>query len=712
MKYSGRKHGREGSPFLTIDQWDTTLQQCSFTGIEKRAYDYDGPARRGVLMVSTATAGSSATNGYAQLSIEILSSPKSMDRHTCFIEKLQASLEHIGGNVSLRPWPQRDFIQERAYILIEDASNPILRDSANTPFPALNELMTDGDHKILWITLQSEEQLPNYGLATGFARTARMENKMLRLITLDAQLDANTQEDLIEKALKILNDSLLHPVALLPPELEYRYRNGKLSIPRLLPNTDINRQIRSLDAKPGNCISLFRQPDLPLKLHVETPGLVESLVFIPDASLQEPLTSKEVKVQIEACGINFSDVLIALGVMNSSTGMAGEFAGIVTDIGLNPEHDFQVGDRVCGWGSSPYASYTRINADSVQHLPPSMPFVVAASIPVVFATAYYGLVDVARLEKGQTVLIHAGAGGVGQAAIKISQHIGATIFATVGSTAKRNLLVETFGIPEGHIFSSRTGMFKKEVLRLTSGVGVDVVLNSLSGQGLSDSWECIAPFGTFVELGKKDIQTKSALDMGQFKKNVAFASADLNLLQKLRPQKAGKLLADVLSQFNDKSLSPIKPLTTMPMTEIEEAFKLFQSRKLTGKLVLEATNDTLVKSVEIIATGSILQANGTYLIAGGLGGLGRVISQMMARRGAKHIVLLSRRSPSPELQASIREEFGSDIDARVLKCDIADPVEVKKLKEVGLAGMPPVKGIIQSTLVLKVRELDKRIDFN
>ena len=265
--------------------------------------------------------------------------------------------------------------------------------------------------------------------------------------------------------------------------------------------------------------------------------------------------------------------------MKLLTRMAGECAGVVIAVGSEARSRFQIGDRVCAFDGTPYASRARVSHSDAHRIPPSMRLSTAASIPVIFGTAYHSLIDVACLEKGQTILIHAAAGGVGQAAIKIAQYIGATIFATVGSAAKRELLVEQYKIDEDHIFSSRARNFKRGILRLTNGRGLDVVLNSVSGEALQQTWSCMADFGVFVEIGKSDIYRKSQISMEPFDKNTTFASVDLSLLSKQRPAKIQKILASVMAMFEAEDLSPVQPVSIMPVSEIEDAFRLIQNRK-------------------------------------------------------------------------------------------------------------------------------------
>jgi NADPH:quinone reductase-like Zn-dependent oxidoreductase len=391
-----------------------------------------------------------------------------------------------------------------------------------------------------------------------------------------------------------------------------------------------------------------------------------------------------------------------MGQMVPGVLMAGECAGIVTKVGSAIQDKFSIGDRVTGIGAEPFSSCPRVYGSFSHQIPDSMSFAVAASIPVIFTTAYYCLVEVAKLQAGQTILIHAASGGVGQAAILLAQNVGATIFCTVGSSAKRQLLIEKFGIPPEHIFSSRLRTFKQGVLRLTKNKGVDCVLNSLSGEWLHDSFAVLAPLGTFVEIGKSDIYRKNQISMVPFDRNVTFAAVDLTVLGALRPEEMRLRLGKVLAMFDSGILRPVEPITTMPMTNIEDAFRLIQSRKHTGKVVVVCEGDIPVKLLSARPPPLRLPQNGTYVIAGGLGDLGRRIAKFLAAHGAGHIVTLSRRKLKTEDQLSLEEEIrtlGGEL--HIIGCDITDK-EAVNAASILCKAYPPVKGVIHGGMVLRV----------
>ena len=293
--------------------------------------------------------------------------------------------------------------------------------------------------------------------------------------------------------------------------------------------------------------------------------------------------------------MNFKDVMIGLGqIPYSDIGL--ECSGVVTVTGRSVQN-ITVGDRVCGLTRSGYSNTTRVLQTMVARIPSTLSFTSAASIPIIFCTAYYSLMDIARLESGESVLIHAAAGGVGQAAIMIAQHIGGVeIFATVGSSEKKDHLIENYCIPEDHIFSSRDLTFVSRLQDQTKGRGVDVILNSLAGEALSLSWrDCLAPLGRFIEIGKRDLAINNNLQMETFMKSVAFAGVDLEKLASIKPQAFHKILSHVLELQRVGALVPVSPLVTYNMSELQKAMRLMQAGKHMGKVVITAGSGDIVQ---------------------------------------------------------------------------------------------------------------------
>lgn len=330
-----------------------------------------------------------------------------------------------------------------------------------------------------------------------------------------------------------------------------------------------------------------------------------------------------------------------------------------------------------------------------------MSFEEAATLPLVHCTAYNALVRVARAQKGQSVLIHAAAGGVGQAAIQLATHLGLEIFATVGSPAKRELIQNEYGIKENQIFNSRDTSFAKGIMRVTSGRGVDIILNSLAGEMLRQSWHCLAPFGTFVEIGIKDILANTRLDMNPFEKDATFAFFNLSHVLDKTPNIMAGIMHDTFQLLQANITKSVTPLTIKTISEVEDAFRLLQTGKHTGKIALVWDPKQEVR-IATIVTRAKLPSNATYVLVGGFGGIGRSVATMLANRGARNLCFISRSgSQSDKSRSLIRKLEEQDVNVRSFNCNIADAQSLKLVFETCSQTMPPIRGVVQGAMVLR-----------
>ena len=256
------------------------------------------------------------------------------------------------------------------------------------------------------------------------------------------------------------------------------------------------------------------------------------------------------------------------------------------------------------------------------------------------------MIDIAKLAKGDRVLIHSAAGGVGQAAIILAQHIGAEVFVTCGTEAKRDLLIQKYYINPDHIFSSRDTSFASTIMATTGGKGVNVVLNSLAGPMLQATWDCIAQFGHFLEIGKTDLEAGKRLDMTPFARSATMTGFDILQYCEYKGTVVHLALANIIHLHNERAISFTHPITPYSILDMEKAMRQMQVGSRTGKLVLMPGIDDQVKVVPRLRSLRLESLESTYLVAGGLGGIGRAITLWMIDRGAKHILIASRRAAS------------------------------------------------------------------
>ena len=378
-----------------------------------------------------------------------------------------------------------------------------------------------------------------------------------------------------------------------------------------------------------------------------------------------------------------------------------EASGIVVNIGRDVSQ-FKAGDKVCTIGHGAHRTLFRNKAIFSQAIPAGISFEEAATLPLVHCTAFYSLVHVARVRRGQTILIHAAAGGVGQAAIQLAKHFDLEIFATVGSADKRKLIQEVYEIAEDHIFNSRDLSFAKGVLRMTNGRGVDCILNSLSGEALRQTWHCIAPFGSFVEIGMKDILSNTGLEMRPFLQDASFTFFNLKHVLTDNATLMTEIIEGTFDFLRHGIIKPVSPLNIYPVSEVENAFRLMQTGKHRGKIALSWAGKDVVPVLRNTSSTVKLDAYATYVLVGGLGGLGRSLSNLLVDLGARHLCFISRSGSKSHESRKLIEDLGKrQVHTAVYSCDITDKEHLAEVFHQCSQTLPRIRGVFQCAMVLR-----------
>ena len=437
-----------------------------------------------------------------------------------------------------------------------------------------------------------------------------------------------------------------------------------------------------------------------LRLAIERPGLLDSLGWAEIAPAAPG--AGEVAIKIEAAGLNFRDVMWAMGLLPDEAlldGYAGptmglECAGTITAVGDGVD-GFAIGDRVMAFAPASLSTATVTAAHAVMRMPSGMSYAAAATIPVAFLTTVYALGQLAQLAEGETVLIHGGAGGVGLAAIQYAKHRGARVFATAGSPAKRALL-RNLGVEA--VLDSRSLSFADEVMRLTDGEGVDVVLNSLAGEAMRRSLMLVKPFGRFLELGKRDFYENSSIGLRPFRHNVTYYGIDADQLPLRRPKLAAALFDEIADLFARGALRPL-PHRSFDYGDVETAFRLMQASGHIGKIVL-TPGETLPAAIPA-PTLYAARADRTYIVTGGLDGFGLEAARWLARHGARHVALLSRRGPATPNADTVLASFAeSGVDARAYAVDVGDEAALSTTLAAIRAEQAPLGGIVHAAVAM------------
>ncbi|PGH05127.1 hypothetical protein AJ79_06875 [Helicocarpus griseus UAMH5409] len=690
--WSGKEPSPRDSFIRNKDEWNRLLRGTGFSGIDLCIDDFpETPEQSSSVIVST----NHGPNELTGKEIVLICPGETRDSlRSTLINKL----ESITGITPATGQLTEIDMQGRLCIFLGELDNPLLSNMTPDLFSAIQRLVSNSSG-ILWVIRQRTSGSPESSMAIGLARTLRSETAM-QFATLELEegqdKSAAANADAIIKVSKAVFGT--HPSSG-PGDMEYVVRNGLLSVPRVTVDSDMNKYVYEDSHRKSPELQPFQQKDRRMMIAMEHPGTLDSFYFTDELSETE-VPGDYIEVEVRFIGLNFKDIMIAMGQLHNGH-IGNECSGVVTAIGNNVAN-FKVGDRICAVSEGAFANYVRFPATSAWKIPENMSFEVAASIPIVFCTAYYSLFEVARLQPGERILLHAAAGGVGQAAIILARSIGAEIFVTVGSADKKKFLMEIYNIEEQNIFFSRDISFAEGIRKATGGVGVDVVLNSLAGDTLRATWECIAPFGRFIEIGKKDIVRNSRLEMIQFDKNVSFSSVDLTLLARERPQLMKKVMSEVFKMFEMGTAKAISPITRFSISDFEEACHNLQTGRCIGKIVIEAEKDALVKVFPRKKPGNILSPEASYIVVGGTGGLGRNITSWLAEKGARHIIVISRSGGSDERVKKMVNDLGTNgVTVVVCQCDTSKKEEVEAKLATILPQMPAVRGVIYGAMVLR-----------
>ncbi|KAM4060065.1 acyl transferase domain-containing protein [Hirsutella rhossiliensis] len=462
---------------------------------------------------------------------------------------------------------------------------------------------------VLWVTAGAaiESSNPMSSLITGLSRCLRSEDHSTRFITLDLEAKSDLEQTLgwelaACRCIFKISQRVFHgPDTKREPlieEWEYAIREDEILIPRLVADHHMDSYIRdSVSHYHPRQDKKGLRSGRALGLNIHMPGLLDTLYWEDSDRHSRPVGSEEVRVELDFISLNFKDVMTAMGQLGGHLALLLEGSGRVVEIGEGASGMFAVGDAVYVLDFDGVATTSNIHCSNVHRMPPDVNLEMPAAVGIAYATAYYSLVSRGHLQAGERVLIHSGAGAVGQAAITLAQKMceAGEIFVTVGSDEKREFVKNRFGIPEENIFSSRGLDFYQGILQRTAGEGVDVVLNSLSGESLQKSVQLLSPLGRFVEIGKKDLlSSESRLEMRHLERNIQFSTVDLTLLGRRQPAQLREIFATVLDLVTRDKIAIINPIKAKSISETEETFRLMQAGQHMGKLLLRVDPEAYI----------------------------------------------------------------------------------------------------------------------
>ncbi|KAK7211022.1 hypothetical protein V2G26_018200 [Clonostachys chloroleuca] len=691
--WEAEEKSRSSRPKMTAMEWNLLLQAEGFSGNDLVIED---SAHMTCFFISTAIPGFTLPTASSGLMLIIDDENEFQSQLASQLASLiYTTLEIATDTVSMRNLNKATISTADYVVFLADIDASLLAELPGFSFTTIQSLIQNSKN-LFWPTTclsQVDPKAPYNGLKDGFLRTMRAEFSTKRIVSVT--LEGFEMHNPPLCALHILR-VFQHAFAGSSADLEYLVQGDHILTARLVQLVETNHQLNS-SLHPATEVEPWL-PGPPLKLDIGTRGALDTLHFVEDFEFYRPLGPTEVEIEAKTWGVSFRDMFLALGRLDDEE-FGIDSAGVVTKVG--PECvKFKPGDRVYMCNPGIMRMYPRAEESATVLIPETVSFEDACSALTPLLTAWYSLIYRGGLEEGEKVLIHAASGGTGQLAVQVAQMVGAEVFATVGFEHKKQLLMDVYGIPADHIFYSRNTSFAEGIMRLTNSYGVDVVLNCIAGEGLRASWELVAPYGRFIEIGKADINGNSSLPMACFSRNVSFFGVDLRHLSLYKKGTERKLLAKGMDLIRQGKVHGPKPLRIYELHDTEDAIRSFQSGKNAGRVLINVDPSSSVSKCILRQRDWKFNRNATYLISGGLGGLGRAIIRWMVSKGAKSFIVPSRSGlVSSVASAFVNEVTESGVTITTPTCDVSSAESLSQVLE-ECSGMPPVRGCFNASMVL------------
>ncbi|KAI0377764.1 putative polyketide synthase [Hypomontagnella monticulosa] len=677
----GKDDGRVDEPYISPEAWDTRLRDAGFAGVDASALDADYPYQLNTMLVARPASPEFSAKSVTLLSIQ----PSHL-----VAESLERRLSSDGYKVDLVAWGE-NLPENQDVIFLLDLEAPFFDNITKENLAAFLQVIKDrSTSNFLWVThsAQIRPKDPRFAQVLGMARTLRSELGV-SFSTLEMQdFGSGAVEAICFLLQKIQQRTAEHAeLSEFDPDREFVWANGDIHVGRMhwlsIPEA----------------LSRHKGDYSTASLEIGRPGLLNTLRWVPRPT--KSLDPNQVRVKIMSVSMNFRELLVAMGVVPNIEGqeMVGtDSAGIVTEIGSNVTN-VSVGDRVMALSvvDNSYTTELLISSKCCTRIPADCSFEDASTLPTVYLTVLRTLREKANLRRGQTILIHSAAGGVGIAAIHYAKWVGATIYATVSSPEKTAFLVEKMGVMREYVFYSRDNTFLDAVMRATNGRGVDVVLNSLSGELLHASWQCVAQGGSMIEIGKRDLLGHGQLAMNPFLANRSYIGVDVATLPLIEPDWVQQQLALIVDLYEQGVVHPVRPITIFAASKIEDAFRHLQKGQHIGKLVIQFS-DSLDLPLAPAIPELKLRADRTYLLVGGMRGIGASIARWMVTHGAKNLLFFSRSAGEKDEDRTLMHEL-TDMGSQVLTFagDVTDLAAVRRAVS---SVTTPIAGVIQLAMVL------------
>ncbi|KAF5579706.1 polyketide synthase [Fusarium pseudoanthophilum] len=701
-----REEWRPHSAAIPEHLWDKCLKDNGFSGNDLVIRDYqdDQCHIMSVIITTASETGQAVEQKLIKGRLTILISDEASTKERELADQVRKRVDpKLERHVAVVPFSLGSAQKELANLTTDDlviclaeaGGKPLLSNLSEEQFSCLQFLISKVSN-LLWVTSPNNRstECPDYSVAQGFFRSIRAEQPDTHIVTLaiEGEMAQASQVGFISEVYKAAFETEAPS-----KEVEYIVRDDVITTGRAIRDISTDTALRSLVSKQLQQKPWGEGP--ALKLGISQPGSLDSLQFVEDQSHAEELGPHDVEIEAKAWGLTSRDLDIALGHPDKRTEEFGsDCVGVITRIGNKCSNTIRVGDRVAMVSPGCMRKYPRANEVCVFKLPDSLSFEDAASVILPGLTACHSVLNVARVQENYKVLIHSATSSAGQIAVRLAKTNGAQVLATVSTATEKQFLINTLGLTADHIFDINSASLTQDIVRVTDGEGVDVILD-FSQIALRSLLSCVTDGGRVVGLAGRDMSESYTMAAEIMSRNLTFSSIDI---LRLKPKVFSQLAEKMMQLLAEDKIQPPQLLPALKISDIKDSFKQLQEQDTIERVIVTAEPGDAVPQFVQDRRPWTVDGDATYLVAGGSGGLGRAIIRWMADRGAKNLIVPSRSGATSQAAAHLVAELASrGVSIVAPKCDVSVREDVALMLEECSRTMPPIKGSINAAMVLQ-----------
>ncbi|KEY74555.1 hypothetical protein S7711_07158 [Stachybotrys chartarum IBT 7711] len=704
--WNGIPDGRVDSPFVDLNKWNKLLIEAGFSGVDVALDDYPAPYTTACTIVSTAASGdridstmSDAVSGRVYL-VAAAEQRELLNNLADEFRRRQIDFDIVDMS-SIGAIPSGS----HTFVFMGDGN--LLVDVADFYFEAIQDLVKKS-HSLICITESGivQGKNPDAGVAAGLIRTVGTESPATKFLFIDVDPDADAADHSLLDALIELEAGLQNQTPESHEDGEFSWQNGCLWVSRIVPDYQLGRYHEKMRYIPSYTEPLLVHGHGAVQAAFKTPGILTSLYFAPNEDIWKPLPNDWIQVKVAAAGLNWKDVARCSGRYDDSN-FSTEFSGTIDRVG-SAVANLSCGDRVFGYCRGRFGNFVRLPAKFCQLLQPGEDMVQAAAVPLVSMTAVYAFEYLTHLRRGQKLLVQSATGGLGLVAIQLARLEGAEIFAMAGTREKVEYLVNRVGLAGDHVCLQYDASAVAELLSVAGGKGFDIILGTAKGERLHETVKLVAPLGVYIDVGRVNVQNSMTMGLELFRKGATFSSFDLNEAVDVHdPELGHALMESAAEHYRAGHIGPI-PVISADISQLDQLLLRFSKGTHIGKFVVTYQDPTaVVNMVPSIPRLTLDDMASSYLVTGGLSGLGAGIVRWLARRGARHITVLSRRGPTaPGAQNLMRQLSSEGIQVDAIRCDVSNVNEVRCVVA-SISQRSTLKGIIHAAVSYQDLSFDK-----